>query len=63
MRDLTRREQEVLSLIAKGLRDKQIAESLGVLPNTVKSHTRNIFSKLEVHNRTQATLIYLSERI
>ena len=57
---LTRRELEVLSLLAAGQSNKQIAETLSVSPNTVKFHIRNLFEKLGVHSRSQAIALYLS---
>jgi LuxR family maltose regulon positive regulatory protein len=51
---LSERELEVLELIAKGLTNPEIASRLYLSPNTVKAHTRNIYGKLNVHNRTQA---------
>jgi LuxR family maltose regulon positive regulatory protein len=45
---------EVLQLIAQGLTNKEIASRLYLAPSTVKVHTRNIYGKLAVHNRTQA---------
>ena len=56
---LTRRELEVLSLLAAGQSNKQIADSQSVSPNTVKFHVRNLFEKLGVHSRSQATALYL----
>ncbi len=52
--DLTARETEVLSLIATGAPDKQIAASLQISIYTVKSHVRSILSKLHAVNRRQA---------
>ncbi len=52
---LTERELEVLEYIAQGLTNPQIAERLYLSPNTLKAHAQNIFSKLGVHNRVQAT--------
>lgn len=54
-RPLTRRECEVLGLIMDGLTNRQIAEQLVLSPETVKVHIRNIYRKLKVHNRRQAT--------
>jgi LuxR family maltose regulon positive regulatory protein len=51
---LTERELEVLQLLAEGLSNKEIAERLIVAPSTVKQHLKNIYSKLDVHSRTQA---------
>jgi DNA-binding NarL/FixJ family response regulator len=51
---LTVREQEILSLVARGMKDKEIAEALTVSLNTVKTHIRNILSKLQVSGRREA---------
>jgi LuxR family maltose regulon positive regulatory protein len=51
---LSDREIEVLQLIARGLTNRDIATRLFLSLHTVKAHTRNIYSKLNVHNRTQA---------
>jgi LuxR family maltose regulon positive regulatory protein len=52
---LSERELEVLQLIAEGLTNPEIAARLFLSLNTVKAHTRNIYGKLDVHSRTQAT--------
>lgn len=52
--DLTRREIELLRLVADGLSNKAIAQTLSVSENTVKYHVRNILQKLGVQNRTEA---------
>lgn len=57
---LTRRELEVLSLLAAGQSNKEIAETQSVSPNTVKFHVRNLFEKLGVHSRSQAIALYLN---
>lgn len=54
---LTRKEQEVLQLLAKGLTNTEIADKLCVSIVTVKTHLNNIFKKLKVENRTQAVLL------
>ncbi|MEB5919608.1 response regulator transcription factor [Enterococcus innesii] len=54
--DLTNREQEVLLLIAEGKSNQEIADSLFITLKTVKTHVSNILSKLEVEDRTQATI-------
>jgi DNA-binding NarL/FixJ family response regulator len=51
---LTRREQEVLSLVAEGAIDKEIADTLCISLHTVKSHMRNILAKLHVSSRHEA---------
>jgi DNA-binding NarL/FixJ family response regulator len=51
---LTEREGEVLELLAHGLTNKEIAESLVITTNTVKRHLKAIFRKLEVHTRSAA---------
>jgi ATP/maltotriose-dependent transcriptional regulator MalT len=51
---LTEREMEILSLIATGLKNKEIAATLFVSVNTVHYHTKNLYSKLGVNSRTQA---------
>jgi LuxR family maltose regulon positive regulatory protein len=51
---LSERELEILHLIAEGLTNPEIADRLYLSLNTVKVHTRNIYGKLGVHNRTQA---------
>lgn len=50
------RECEILELIAEGQSNKAIARQLGLGPETVKTHLKNIFAKLEVDRRTQAVL-------
>ena len=54
--DLTNREQEVLLLIAEGKSNQEIADSLFITLKTGKTHVSNILSKLEVEDRTQATI-------
>ena len=56
---LTQRELQVLQLAADGLSNKEIAGELVISEKTVKNHTANIFSKLQVNDRTQATLYSL----
>ena len=56
LRDLgvTKRELEILELIAKGMSNREIAESLFVSENTVKTHSSRLFDKMGAHRRTQA---------
>lgn len=51
---ISKREYEVLELMAKGLSNQQIADKLFVSLNTIKTHSSNLFLKLEVSRRTQA---------
>jgi len=51
---LSEREIEVLQLIADGLTNQEVADRLYISLNTIKTHTRNIYEKLGVNNRTQA---------
>ena len=53
--ELTAREREVLGLVVEGLANKQIAQRLWVTPKTIKFHLSNVFRKLDVANRTEAT--------
>lgn len=56
---LTKRELEILSSLAAGRTNKEIATEKGVSTNTVKYHVRNLFEKLSVSNRGQAIALYL----
>ena len=51
---ITKREYEVLGLIAQGLSNKEIADKLFVTTSTIKTHTSNLFLKLDASRRTQA---------
>ncbi len=51
---LTGQEMRVLERLAAGQSNKEIARTLGLSPNTVKTHVANLFAKLEVGRRTQA---------
>jgi DNA-binding NarL/FixJ family response regulator len=51
---LTRREREVLEMVAQGASDKEIAEALVVSLYTVKSHMRSILARLQVSSRQEA---------
>jgi DNA-binding NarL/FixJ family response regulator len=61
--DLTERELEVLRLVAKGLRNKDIARVLGRADATVKVHLKNILDKLGVEDRTEAVTLALQRGI
>jgi LuxR family maltose regulon positive regulatory protein len=51
---LSPRERGILELIGHGQSNKEIARDLGIAPETVKSHVKNIFAKLAVERRVQA---------
>jgi two-component system, NarL family, response regulator LiaR len=51
---ISKREHEVLTLMASGLSNQEIADKLFVSLNTIKTHASNLFLKLEVNRRTQA---------
>ena len=53
---LTAREIEILTLIAAGIKNEQIADQLYISPHTVRTHIYNIFKKINVPNRLQAAL-------
>jgi len=59
---LTEREWEILEHLAKGKRYKEIAASLFISTETVRSHLRNIYEKLQVRSSTEAVLKYLSNK-
>jgi DNA-binding NarL/FixJ family response regulator len=61
MVSLTQREQDVLSLVAEGSSDKEIAEVLTISIHTVKSHMRNILAKLHLGHRHEAALFAVRE--
>jgi DNA-binding NarL/FixJ family response regulator len=52
--DLTEREQDILSLLVKGLSYKMIADACGITYHTVNSHCKKIYEKLHVHSATEA---------
>jgi PAS domain S-box-containing protein len=54
--DLTKRELDVLSLLAQGFNTDKIARSLSISPSTVRNHIRNILQKLQVHSRLEAVV-------
>jgi DNA-binding NarL/FixJ family response regulator len=56
---LSRREEEILGLLAKGYRYKEIADTLSISFETVRSHLKNIYDKLHVRSRTEAVVKYL----
>ncbi|PRO64908.1 response regulator transcription factor [Alkalicoccus urumqiensis] len=60
---LTAREREVLKLMSEGLSNQEIADRLYIALKTVKVHVTNILMKLDVHDRTQAVIYALNEKL
>jgi two-component system NarL family response regulator len=60
---LTRRERQILTLLADGRRDKEIATRLSISPLTVRSHVRNSMEKLEAETRTEAVASALRQSL
>jgi two-component system NarL family response regulator len=61
--ELTGRELEVLKLVARGMSNRDIADSLYISENTVKNHVHNILDKLHLHSRMQAVIYAVRERL
>ena len=61
--ELTKREVEVLKLIASGMFNKEIASTLCISERTVKNHVSNIFKKIEVSDRTQAAVFAIKNNL
>lgn len=61
--NLTRRELEVLKLLAVGKYNKEIAEELDISERTVKNHVSNIFKKIDVTDRTQAAVFAIRNNL
>lgn len=60
---LTDREMEVLSLVAQGMNNRDIAKELFISENTVKNHVRNILEKLHLHSRMEAVVYAVREKL
>jgi DNA-binding NarL/FixJ family response regulator len=61
--ELSRREKEILALVAEGLRNKEIAGRLKLSEKTVKNHVSNILKALQVNSRTEAAMKALRKRL
>jgi DNA-binding NarL/FixJ family response regulator len=61
MPSLSKREREIMDLLAQGLNGEEVAEKLVLSSETVKTHIRNAMSKLEAHTRVHAVAIALRE--
>ncbi len=60
--ELTSRERELLSALASGWTNQQIANRIGISENTVKFHLKNLYEKLDVRNRAMAVALYMANR-
>ena len=63
LNELTRREIDVLKLLAEGLFNKEIAVKLDISERTVKNHVSNIFKKISVNDRTQAAVFAIKNNL
>lgn len=59
---LSKKELEIAGHLAHGRTNQQIAEACDISENTVKTHLKNIYKKLQVDNRTQAVLLLFTQR-
>lgn len=59
---LSKREQEILALLAKGYLYKEIADQLGITPGTVRVHLHTVYEKLHVSSRTEAVVKFLEQK-
>lgn len=62
VRELTKRELEVLEYVVMGLSNKEVAEKLGVSKDTIRVYMNKIYLKLNVKNRIQASLWFLKNK-
>lgn len=60
---LTKREQEILTLVAKGMTNRQIADQLVISPSTVHFHVHNILTKLQAQTRTEAVAVAIQNKL
>ena len=60
LQKLTKTERVVIKLMAEGYIYKEIAVQLGISLETVRTHSRRIFKKLNVHSRAEAILLYIN---
>lgn len=61
--ELTTKQEQVLSLASRGLKDRAIAETLGVSIRTVQNHLARIYTKTQTANRTGAVMLYLTSKV
>ena len=63
LQDLTKRERDVLRLLAEGMRDEQAGRTLSISPLTVRTHVQHAMAKLKCDTRTQAVAVALRESL
>ncbi len=61
IQSLTKREMEILKLVAEGLTNEEIGKKIFISEKTVKTHLTNIFDKLKVNNRFKAALLLMGQ--
>lgn len=61
LESLSKREMEILQLVAEGLTNEEIGKAVFISPKTVKTHLNNIFDKLQVNNRFKAALLIMRD--
>ena len=59
---LTKREQQVMELVVKGLTNEEISKELEITTHTIKAHLISIYEKLQVKNRAQAAIKFLIDK-
>ena len=59
---LTPREREVITLVAEGFADKEIANRLNMSPRTVQTHLNTVINKLSARNRTNAAALFIKKK-
>jgi LuxR family maltose regulon positive regulatory protein len=57
---LSHREQQLIPLLIQGKSNKQMSAAMGISENTIKFHLKNLFSKIDAHNRNEATVFFLT---
>jgi DNA-binding NarL/FixJ family response regulator len=59
--NLTKREEEILGYVVKGFVNKEIADTLSISVETIRTHLKSIYEKLHVRSRTEAALKYVQK--
>ncbi len=60
---MTTKQEKILSLAAKGLKDRLIADKLGISVRTVQNHLARIYTKIHTNNRVEAIMLYMHSDI